>query len=289
MGAYREDSRVKRLVLLFLATVFILAVSGTSAMASIDSGGNGGPTDCFGFGNISGAVAVRGQCQPNSSGHPKPSSTTHQPQPQHQKGSGGDYWEVVGPGYDACQGSTGEYVQEFNSKGVAIGSPQAVCPGPTATTQPPPPPPPPGPVEVQAEVPLPSAAIAFDPEHVGLTQLPTFFWAQGVGQTVEVKAEIDGYSITAEASPISYVWNFGDGTSATSASPGSSSGPAATHTYTEAGTYNVSVSVEYSGTFVYAGAGGTGTEPLGDYYSGPFTVAYVVQQVRSELVPTGEG
>lgn len=275
---------MSRLIVFCFISYFALWIPRVGA--SVVGGGDGGPSGCVGLGSVGPSVDVSGQCQGGKPVQPGPSSTTHQPQPQDQNG---DYWEVVGPGYDACQGSTGEYVQEFNSKGVAIGSPQAVCPGPTATTQPPPPPPPPGPVEVWAEVPLPSAAIAFDPEYVGLTQLPTFFWAQGVGQVVKVNAEIAGYSITAEASPISYVWNFGDGTSATSASPGSSSGPAATHTYTEAGTYNVSVSVEYSGTFVYAGAGGTGTEPLGDYYSRPVTVAYIVQQVRSELAPTGEG
>jgi hypothetical protein len=61
------------------------------------------------------------------------------------------------------------------------------------------------------------------------------------------------------------------------------------HTYSQKGTYGVGVAVEYSGSFTFAGPGGTGSTALGDYWQPPVSTLYVVQEVRSVLVPSGDG
>ena len=262
-----------------------------SASASVAGGGDGGPSGCIGLGSIGPVVSTRGECRGGKPVPTAPPASAHRPDSHVQSSSGGDYWKtVLGPGYGACTGGTaGQYVQEYNSRGNPIGSVQLICPEPSPSTTLPPPPPPPTPADVQAEVPLPSATIGFNPKTVGLTQLPTFFWAQGATQPVEVSIDVGGYTITTDAVPISYDWNFGDGASAVSKTAGSASVPAVTHIYGEAGTYKVSVLVEYTGTFNYAGPGGSGTQSLGDYESGPFSFTYTVQQVRSVLVPAQAG
>ena len=279
---------MSRIALFCIVVSCCVLMASPRAFGSINGGGNAGPSACMGFGSIGPAVQVRADCQGGNPIQPRP-----QPAGEHTN-SQGYYWEqVAGPGYDTCPGgSAAQYWQEYDPQGKAVGPPEPKCPTPnnnTPTPVPPPAPPPPSVAEVQGEVPLPSAVIQFNPVRVGLTQLPTFFWAQGVGQAVHVSRAIAGYTITTDAFPIAYVWRFGDGTTATSTIAGSPTVPSATHTYTRPGSYEVSVSVEYTGSFSFAGPGGSGTEPLGDYSSRPFQAMYTVQQVRSVLVPTGAG
>ncbi len=283
---------MKRVTILIIIIVGLVCLSTSVAVAGDVGGNSGGLSGCVGLGSLGPAVEVNGECE---GGKPVPSAPSGHRRGLHaQGGFGGYYWEqVAGPGYDTCPGgSAAQYWQEYDAQGRAVGAPEPMCPSPknnTPTPAPPPPPPPPSATEVQGEAPLPAAVIEFNPVRVGLTQLPTFFWSQGVGQAVHVSRSIAGYTITADAIPIAYVWRFGDGTTATSTSAGSPTSPSVTHTYTQAGSYEVSVSVEYTGSFSYAGPGGSGTEPLGTYYSQPFQATYTVQQVRSVLVPTGEG
>ena len=279
---------MSRIALFCIVVSCCVLMASPRAFGSINGGGNAGPSACMGFGSIGPAVQVRADCQGGNPIQPRP-----QPAGEHTN-SQGYYWEqVAGPGYDTCPGgSAAQYWQEYDPQGKAVGPPEPKCPTPnnnTPTPVPPPAPPPPSSTEVQGEVPLPPAVIQFNPVRVGLTQLPTFFWAQGVGQAVHVSRAIAGYTITTDAFPIAYVWQFGDGTTATSTVAGSRTVPSATHTYTRPGSYEVSVSIEYTGSFTYVGPAGSGTEALGDYFSRPFQATYTVQQVRSVLVPTGAG
>jgi hypothetical protein len=268
--------------------LYVISSTTPPAFAGTLGGGGDGLSGCLGLGYLGPAVGVQADCQSVVPTQPRP-----QPASKHTN-SQGYYWEqVAGPGYDTCPGgSAAQYWQEYDPQGKAVGPPEPKCPTPNNNTPPPPPPPappPPSSTEVQGEVPLPSAVIQFNPVRVGLTQLPTFFWAQGVGQAVHVSRAIAGYTITTDAFPIAYVWRFGDGATATSTIAGSRTVPSATHTYTRPGSYEVSVSIEYTGSFTYVGPDGSGTEPLGDYFSRPFQATYTVQQVRSVLVPTGAG
>ena len=196
-------------------------------------------------------------------------------------------------GYITCPNPTGpdmpQALQEYGPNGQPIGTPIVVCPSQTIPKPNVPPPPPPRPAEVWAHVSLPSPALAINPATVGITQLPSWFWVTGVGGPVTVTATIDGYSVTTTATPVAYQWNFGDGSAGTSQTPGSESDPSVTHTYDYKGTYIVSLLVDYTGTFSYAGPGGTGTESLGNYVEPGTSIPYVVQEVRSVLMATEEG
>jgi hypothetical protein len=269
------------------AVIFVVCYVPSAAAGTI-SGGGGGLPQCEGQGKIGGSVSVQGQCQGPSPEPPAPPPPGH---PGHaiETGPGGYYWLPASGdslSYVNCPaGEQPEYVQEYNAEGRPVGLAQVWCPGQPLPT-PAPPPPPPGPQDVWNAVALPRAVVQFNPEKVGLTQLPTWFWAEGVPQVVSVSIQIGGYTITTEARPVAYMWHFGDGTSATTTNAGTATDPSVEHTYFEAGTYDVSVIIEYTGSFSYAGPNGSaGTEALTPYYSAPFVASYTVQQVRSVLVP----
>ncbi|HTW06898.1 MAG TPA: PKD domain-containing protein, partial [Acidimicrobiales bacterium] len=216
------------------------------------------------------------------------------PQPTYPKGNGGtsvDTWKPADNdfGYITCPNPTGpnmaDALQEYGPSGNPIGSPVVVCPQPAPKPDVPPPPPP-TPAEVWAQVPLPTPAFAINPATVGLTQLPSWFWVTGGIGPVTITVTIDGYVVTTTATPVAFQWDFGDGSSTTSPVPGDEADPSATHTYHFKGTYIVTLAIEYAGTFTYAGPGGTGTDGLGDYEQPGSSAPYVVQEVRSVLLPT---
>jgi PKD repeat protein len=126
------------------------------------------------------------------------------------------------------------------------------------------------------------------PAKVGITQLPTWFSLGGVGNTVTVTARVNGYTVVATAIPLEYEWNFGDGSGATTFVPGTTSEPAVVHTYRDKATYTITLSVVYSGSFSYVGPAGPQVVQLGQYWA-PASTSYEVQEVRSVLVPPGEG
>jgi hypothetical protein len=128
-----------------------------------------------------------------------------------------------------------------------------------------------------------------DPSTTGLTQLPTWFWVSGADEPVSIAVVIDGYTVTATAEPIAYLWGFGDGASTTSSDEGSKAGPSAVHTYGTKGSYTVGVSVEYQGTYTFSGLGVVAGSSLGTYFQPEVTTEYVVQEVRSVLTPGNGG
>jgi hypothetical protein len=107
------------------------------------------------------------------------------------------------------------------------------------------------------------------PQWVGIPTwsfLPASMWT-----SVSAKAEVPGMSVTATATPVSVTWDYGDGTSATCAGPGTpfasgtdpkASSPDCGHTYrTSSGTapggkYQVSATITWQVT--WAGTGGNG-------------------------------
>ena len=157
------------------------------------------------------------------------------------------------------------------------------------------PPPAPTPAAVWASVPLPEAQISFDPATYGVTQLQTWFWLandlEKVDVTVAVPGGVGGYSVTATVHPVAYDWTFGDGTGEVSftGGPGAAAGAAATHTYTEPGTYSVGVAVQWAGSYTFAGYGVDQTVPLGPVSQAETVRAYQVQQIRSLLLPPPSG
>jgi hypothetical protein len=279
---------MKRLVTALTISALGCALGGmTSAQAS----SLGGSYGCAGAGSVGPVVGAGVGC----AGSPTQSTPSQPRDPKTDTNGAGYTWKPADNdwGYVTCPNPTGpnmpDALQEYGPNGQPIGTPVVVCPQQPLPKPGVPPPPPPTAAEVWAQVSLPSPAFAVNPSTAGITQLPSWFWVTGAGGTVTVTVNVNGYSVTTTATPVAYEWSFGDGSTGTSLSPGSGPDPSVAHTYHYKGTYIVSLSIVYSGTFSYAGPGGTGTESLGNYVQPGMSTPYVVQEVRSVLMPTEEG
>jgi len=252
-------------------------------------GGNGG--GCGGLGSLGPSIGAGIGC----AGAPPAPPPPQQSHPAKSVGGSTGYtWEPAHNiwGLVSCPSSSGpnmpSALQLYGPSGQPIGNPVVVCPQQGKPAPNAPPPPPPTSAVVWTAIPLPAPAFDVDPARVGITQLPSWFWVTGAGQAVTVNVNINGYSVTTTATPVAYQWDFGDGADATSYSAGNAASPSITHTYHYKGTYVVTVSIVYGGTFSYAGPGGSGTAGLGQYEQPGVFKPYVVQEVRSVLVPAGE-
>lgn len=115
--------------------------------------------------------------------------------------------------------------------------------------------------------------------------------------------ELLGQPVTVHFTPVAYDWRYGDGTGRTSATPGRSwaaSGlpsfatTATSHAYENRGTYTVTVTVEFSARYQFAGQGWVDIAGTLGLTSDPITVT--VKGVKTELVgktcdqnPSGPG
>lgn len=69
-------------------------------------------------------------------------------------------------------------------------------------------------------------SLAADPEieiapgRIGLTGLDSFFWTGNELRPVSAVARAGGLTVTAEARPVRYVWDFGDGATESTTHPG---------------------------------------------------------------------
>jgi hypothetical protein len=154
------------------------------------------------------------------------------------------------------------------------------------------PPPPPPPEVVWQYAPLPEPQINFNPEKIGLTQLPTWFWvsndAGNLVLSLEVPGGLDGYAVSLDVHPIAYHWDFGDGSSGESSVAGSAGGSeeaSVIHTYREPGTYRVGLVVTWAGFYIYTGYGVARMVTLGPVNQPEAFRQYTVQQIRGVLVP----
>lgn len=156
------------------------------------------------------------------------------------------------------------------------------------TPLPPLPPLPPSPAEAWAAAvkDLPVPQIRSNPVTAGLVQLGTWFWLSNdaAGVPVTVTAAADGGSVTATVYPVSYTWDFGPPgsrpvTSYTAGSPGSASSASAIYTYVDKGTYEVSVSVSWSGSFTFDKGAPIALPTVSEEESFP----YEVREIRSVL------
>ena len=121
------------------------------------------------------------------------------------------------------------------------------------------------------------------PGRVGLTGLDSFFWTDEP-RAIHVTASVPGLTVAAEARPVQYVWDFGDGARKTTTGPGrpwSRRQPGTiAHLYERRGSYEVRVEVIWQARWR---VGGGEWQPLG-YFSTSDAVDYPVRQIVALLV-----
>lgn len=66
----------------------------------------------------------------------------------------------------------------------------------------------------------PRPRLRFAPARRGLTGLPSFFWLAERPRPITATAGVGGLLVTAQARPVQFVWNYGDGTDAATRGPG---------------------------------------------------------------------
>jgi hypothetical protein len=123
------------------------------------------------------------------------------------------------------------------------------------------------------------------PGAVGLTGLESYFWLARRPPDVSATAELPGLAVTAAASPVQFVWDFGDGfdhVSLTHGRPWTAGRPGNIgHLYETRGRYEISVEVIYEARWrINSGP----WQPLG-YFSNSDARPYPVRQMRAVLVP----
>jgi hypothetical protein len=108
-------------------------------------------------------------------------------------------------------------------------------------------------VEQFRRLPLPAGRIHVQPASGRtLINIPTNFWVDA-GQ-VTIPVTILGSTIRVRATPISYTWNFGDGTTLPTKDPGAPYPQLrTTHTYTRPETVHVGLTTIYRGEYIVAG------------------------------------
>ncbi|HYO60293.1 MAG TPA: PKD domain-containing protein, partial [Actinomycetota bacterium] len=122
------------------------------------------------------------------------------------------------------------------------------------------------------------------PARLGLTGLRSYFWVGDDLEPVTATAGVPGLTVTAEARPVRYRWEFGDGTNRTTQHPGRPWTRARDgnvgHLYETKGRYEPSVTV------VWAARWRIGRGPWADlgYFSTSGSTDYRVRQMIAVLV-----
>jgi len=132
----------------------------------------------------------------------------------------------------------------------------------------------------------PSPVIEVAPEQTGLTGLDSFFWLAEAPGPITATAGVSGLSVTAEARPVEYVWDFGDGREQVTTDPGRpwtrASDGSISHLYETKGSYDLGVEIVWRARWR---ADDGPWQELG-MFSNSAGQAYSVKEVVSVLVST---
>ncbi|WP_143465883.1 PKD domain-containing protein [Kribbella sp. ALI-6-A] len=128
------------------------------------------------------------------------------------------------------------------------------------------------------DVAFPGLRVNVQPAGRTLVNLDTIVYTDQA-KVSDTTVELLGFPVAVEATPMSYTWNFGDGTSKTTGSPGKPY-PAKeiTHKYLKRGAVGVTLTTHYAARFNVAGTGWqyiSGTVPI----TGPATALQVREAV----------
>jgi hypothetical protein len=147
----------------------------------------------------------------------------------------------------------------------------------------------------QAQRLIPTAQIGLAPRHDTLINMETIMWVSTARQRELPTVTILGRPVAVHLRLAHVSWDFGDGHSATTDTPGSAYDPTHDpcktaqcadydgHTYTSTGQLTVRATITWRATFRVAG--GPATTIPGTLDGPPSTATLLVQQARSVLVP----
>lgn len=117
------------------------------------------------------------------------------------------------------------------------------------------------------------------PAQLGLTGLDSYFWLAEEPRPISAIAQVPGLEVTAEARPVQYVWDFGDGDERVTDHAGRPWTPTrdgnVAHLYESRGRYDLGVEVIWQARWRI---GGGGWQHLG-YFSNSDTTSYPVRQM----------
>jgi hypothetical protein len=116
------------------------------------------------------------------------------------------------------------------------------------------PPDPPTREEVFDSAPIPDPAIHVSPIGDGLVGLDTWLWGDPHG-TVAVSVTLRGWTVSGQVSPVSWVFETSNGGHYAADNPGSEANPVGRHVFSRSGTYTISHTVEWGGSFSVSGYG----------------------------------
>lgn len=145
-------------------------------------------------------------------------------------------------------------------------------PRPPAEAQPAAPVPTVPPEEIWQRVPLPQPTWGLNPGNNGLTGLDTWLWDPSGGAPVTASVDLGGFTATATAKPVKYVWRMWEPTDkpnrnphpvVVSNVPGSAAKPAASYMYETRGDFTVTQTVTWAGTYTLVGPGVSDVVDLG--------------------------
>jgi hypothetical protein len=130
----------------------------------------------------------------------------------------------------------------------------------------------------------PNPELGIAPARLGLTGLPSYFWVDGELAPVTATAGVPGLTVTAEARPVRYQWDFDDGSTRSTRHPGrpwtrTRDGNVG-HLYETKGRYEPGVTVLWAARWRVNGGPWA---PLG-YFSTAGSAEYPVREMLAVLV-----
>lgn len=130
----------------------------------------------------------------------------------------------------------------------------------------------------------PEPELRVAPARVGLTGLPSYFWLAREPEPITAQASAGGVVVTAEARPVEFVWDFGDGGEKVTSHSGRRWSPrragSIAHLYETKGRYGLTIDVIWEARWR---VGGGSWQSLG-YFSNSDARLYPVREVVAALV-----